>query len=192
MAGVLDEFKTYRMRPAARAILENPTLAPTALVRAGKFNFYMGPLLQVNGVGGERPYVLALVPEFERGEMCLKRRFYYKSDSGGDWRVSSYKDGWYLNKGIGRHYTAETQPADEILNHLHFLESQGNPISMTEAQIFPYIDIRSPLHDAAAKKSVLGGFRERIRFGENEDLVEIQQHRPGEVFQYWLNRIDPE
>ncbi len=173
-------------RPHVKEILHDPTLRPVTKVSVGDQTFYLSRVIETVDERGEvRPHVLALVPVKENGQTVLKRRFFYKSNSDGGWRASPYILGGKYAKGVGRHYTQETQPIPELNAHFQKLEEAAGGVTkvrMTEAEFDRYIDVGSPLLNQDAQGTMLAGFGKEVMFPSNVGMTNIGALQPGAAF----------
>jgi len=141
----LQELSRQAMRPIAQMILNHPETVPVHRVQAGDFGFYLSRVIRVDDPGEQchgYDFVLAVVPEVSEGVTTLKRRFFYRSHSGGSWRASPFLGLGGLMKGqfqirggadlrstihveASRHYTAESEPMPQLLTALESLDRQA-------------------------------------------------------------------
>ncbi|MCC7345293.1 MAG: protein phosphatase 2C domain-containing protein [Deltaproteobacteria bacterium] len=173
-------------RPHVKEILHDPTLRPVTKVTVGDQTFYLSRVIETVDERGEvRPHVLALVPVKENGQTVLKRRFFYKSNSDGGWRASPYILGGKYAKGVGKHYTQETQPIPELNAHFQKLEEAAGGVTkvrMTDAEFDKYIDVGSPLLNQDAQGTMLAGFGKEVMFPSNVGMTNIGALQPGAAF----------
>lgn len=176
------DFETlWRMpkRQVAHAILEHDQLRPILQVKAGAYDFYLSRILRVeNSEGDKRLYALALVPVEEGGRIILKRRFFYKSNSdAGNWRACPYQaENGHLKKGVGVHYTQETQPVPELAEALIYLEQRSQEhYSMTSGELWPFISIASPMVGPEGLRTMAQAFGEEVAFPRIAGMTDIQE-----------------
>lgn len=177
------------MRPLPREILSSPLLRPIHHLRVGTHDFYFSRVIEAlqthEGRTSTRRYVLALVPVEAEGRTVLKRRFFYASDSdAGAWRASPYMLGdFHLVKGVGRHYTQETQPVWEIAEALTRLEHAGpRPAVMRMRNLVRYISAQSEALGPAAMHTMQAGFPREVDFPSAMGLSELRGMQPGHAF----------
>jgi len=209
VATALTEVSRHRLRPAARAILADPRSAPLRRLQIGEFGMYLSRVIRVaEGDEGFRDYVLAVVPELRDGVMTLKRRFFYRSQSGGGWRASPFYGFGILQKGQprfdgggdlrraggglrgARHYTAESEPLPEVLEALETLDREGPRAEMTPDEIFRIIGLGGADEGAegnqrqAIVQSMMHGYGERTNYVEAVPIAHLQTDslQPGRVF----------
>ncbi|MCC6273541.1 MAG: FHA domain-containing protein [Deltaproteobacteria bacterium] len=184
--GELEGLERLDKRPHVAQILRDPNLRPVSKVTVGGQTFYLSRVIESVDENGEvRPHILALVPVQEGGKTVLKRRFFYKSNSDGGWRASPYQLGGHLAKGVGRHYTQETQPIPELNEAFQYLEEAGSGIPklrMKDEEFANYIDVGSPLLDQSAQQTMLGGFSKEVFFPSNVGMTDIGGMQPGKAF----------
>ncbi|MFO1462393.1 MAG: protein phosphatase 2C domain-containing protein [bacterium] len=182
----LKSLEALDKRPHVAKILSDPDLQPVTKVTAGGQTFYLSRVIEsVDERGEVRPHVLALVPVQEGGKTVLKRRFFYKSNSDGGWRASPYQIGGHIAKGVGRHYTQETQPIPELNEAFQFLEDAGSgfpKLRMKDEDFANYIDVGSPLLDQGAQQTMLAGFGKEVFFPSNVGMTDIGGLQPGKAF----------
>lgn len=204
----LAEVSRHPVRPAARAILVDPRSAPVRRLQIGEFGMYLSRVIRVvEGDEGSRDYVLAVVPELRDGVMTLKRRFFYRSQSGGGWRASPFFGFGILQKGQprfgnpgdprgaldlrgARHYTAESEPLPEVLEALETLDREGSHVAMAPDEIFRVIGLGGADEGAegdqrqAIVQSMMHGYGERTNYVEAVPIAHLQTEslQPGRVF----------
>lgn len=152
-------------------------------VRAEDRLFYFSKVVKVVTEFGDRFFAVALVPDRSGDKPVLKRRLFYKSDSGGNWRYTPYLLGAHFSKGLGRHYTAETQPVREIS---FFLDSKdlAQAELVSDQKIWAAFDVMQM--ESASAERALRTFGLTVDFAEAPDLFQVQQYQPGKVFK-WNN-----
>lgn len=178
------------MRALPREILSSPLLRPIHHLRVGGHDFYLSRVIEAvrtrsNGETDRRRYVLALVPVEVEGQRVLKRRMFYVSASdAGAWRASPYMAGdAHLAKGVGRHYTQETQPVWEIAEALMRLEQSGpRPHEMPLTQLLRYISTSSEALGPAGVRTMTLGFQEEVDFPRPLGISNLRAMRPGSAF----------
>ncbi|MCE9625731.1 MAG: hypothetical protein K8R69_09845, partial [Deltaproteobacteria bacterium] len=187
---VLQGLWSLPMRPLPREILSSPLLRPIHQLRVGRQSFYLGRVIEgvrqrSSGGSESRRYVLALVPVEVDGRQVLKRRFFYVSSSdAGAWRSSPFMMGnAHIMKGMGRHYTQETQPVWEIAQALMRLEQRGPaPTQMPLQDLTRYISLSSEALGEAGERTMIAGFGQEIEFPAVPGTTALQAMQPGEVF----------
>lgn len=178
------------MRALPREILSSPLLRPIHHLRVGGHDFYLSRVIEAvrtrsSGETERRRYVLALVPVEVEGQRVLKRRMFYVSASdAGAWRASPYMAGdAHLAKGVGRHYTQETQPVWEIAEALMRLEQSGpSPHEMPLTQLLRYISTSSEALGPAGVRTMTLGFQEEVDFPRPLGISNLRAMRPGSAF----------
>lgn len=185
----LEKIWELPMRDLPREILASPIYRPIHKVRSGEQDFYLSRVFEtfreVEGVIEKRRYVLALVPVKVDGNTVLKRRFFYASGSdAGAWRASPYMVGDnHIAKGVGRHYTQETQPTWEISEALLRLEQHGPaPYEIPHLDFTHYISSSSKALDSNAQRTMLVGFQGEVFFPKPAGITSIQKLQPGKAF----------
>ncbi|MCE9624129.1 MAG: FHA domain-containing protein [Deltaproteobacteria bacterium] len=182
----MNGLEALNKRPHVAEILHDPNLKPVTKVKVGDQTFYLSRVIEtVDEEGNVRPHVLALVPVQENGTTVLKRRFFYKSNSDGGWRASPYMLGGHYAKGVGKHYTQETQPIPELNEQFQILENAGSgvpKVRLKDEDFARYIDAGSPVLDQAAVGTMLGGFKKEIIFPANVGMTDIGGIQPGQAF----------
>lgn len=185
----LQRIWNLPMRALPREILASPEFRPIHRIRAGNQDFYLSKIIEAvrirEGVAEKRRYVLALVPVEVEGRTVLKRRFFYTSGSdAGAWRSSPYMVGdHHIAKGVGRHYTQETQPTWEISEALMRLEQQGPaPHEIPLPAFIRYISSSSEALGPQAQRTMLVGFQEEVDFPRAQGITHLQRMQPGKIF----------
>lgn len=186
----LEALWSLPMRALPREILSSPLLRPIHRISVGAHEFYLSRVIEAtrrrsNGETERRSYVLALVPVEVQGRRVLKRRFFYSSGSdAGAWRCSPFMIGdRHLVKGLGRHYTQETQPVWEISEALTRLEgSDPAPLEMQLGELLRYISAQSEGLGPEGARTMMGGFQEEVEFPRAMGMSNLRAMRPGQVF----------
>jgi len=182
----LQRLWNLPMRPLPREILSSPILRPIHRVQVGPREFFLSRILEsVGESGSRRRYALAVTPVVVEGQTVLKRRFFYISNSdAGGWRASPFvsADG-HIHKGLGVHYTQETQPVWEINEALIRLEQAGpSPFELPAQQLNRYVSLASPALGQEGARTMTAGFVEEVEFPAVQGITDVGAMRPGEVF----------
>ncbi|MFO1462829.1 MAG: hypothetical protein U1F66_03565 [bacterium] len=182
----LQRLWNLPMRSLPREILSSPILRPIHRVQVGPHEFFLSRIFETESENGtRRRYALALVPVVVDGQAVLKRRFFYTSNSdAGAWRCSPFAMGdGHLMKGVGRHYTQETQPVWEISEALHRLENEGPlPYVLPEEELHRYISIASPALGEEGIRTMTAGFTEEVEFPRVVGITQLGRIQPGRAF----------
>lgn len=186
----LQRLWNLPMRALPREILSSPLLRPVHHLSVGGHDFYLSRVIEAirqrpDRTIERRRYVLTLVPVTVEGHTVLKRRFFYVSGSdAGGWRASPFMLGdGHIVKGVGRHYTQETQPVWEIAEALTRLEQRGPaPHEMQLGELMRYISTDSNVLGPEGMRTMTAGFQEEVAFPQAMGISNLRAMRPGKVF----------
>lgn len=180
----LDHLKHYRDNSVLRSIVHHESsMIPRVKLKVGDYDFFLSDI-HIDQSG--RKYLVAIVPVIEGELTVLKPTYIYTSGSGGSWRCSTKAYGTWISKGIGRHYTQETQPAEALLKFLESpLKDQFlHQIEMWDNVVLETFNVAREGIGDRTKVILNETFAESVNFYDDQgDLYKVQAYQPGTMFQ---------
>ncbi len=139
----------------------------TNSLTAGTRNFFFTNVLR--NVSGQHDYLTMFA---QNGTGLYVPRLFYKSASGGGWRVTpetvfyeQVKEAIF-SKGLGTHYTQETKPIEEIIVHLEKIERGNFVTPLSKRQ---YDDMYLFLNEKFFIKTGINGSGDALEDKKSED-----------------------